>query len=154
MEWPSVAKQLSECLGVTRKTNKAMDVTVDLTFASWDGTVGAHAVEHFNAERWVGVRRDARKVEDIFSSASASSASAGTDLVYLSPDAEDVLEDVDADTVYVIGGIVDLAARGTATSLPRARAAGMRTARLPIREHLPRCTSQILNIDPALKVLC
>ena len=121
MEWPSVAKQLSECLGVTRKTNKAMDVTVDLTFASWDGTVGAHAVEHFNAERWVGVRRDARKVEDIFSSASASSASAGTDLVYLSPDAEDVLEDVDADTVYVIGGIVDLAARGTATSLPRAR---------------------------------
>ena len=59
MEWPSVAKQLSECLGVTRKTNKAMDVTVDLTFASWDGTVGAHAVEHFNAERWVGVRRDA-----------------------------------------------------------------------------------------------
>ena len=75
-------------------------------------------------------------------------------LVYLSPDAEDALEDVEEDTMYVIGGIVDLAARGVAWSLPKATTLGMRAARLPIRENLPSVTNQILNIDTVLKVLC
>ena len=74
-------------------------------------------------------------------------------LVYLSPDATDLLETVDADTMYVIGGIVDLRARGTAWSLPKANALGIKTARLPIREHLPHATNQILNIDTVLKLL-
>ena len=35
-----------------------------------------------------------------------------------------------------------------------ARRAGIRAARLPIREHMPGVTNQILSIDTALKVLC
>jgi hypothetical protein len=62
--------------------------------------------------------------------------------------------DVEPNTVYVIGGIVDLAARGIAWSLPRANAVGATARRLPIREHLPNVTNQILNIDTAMKVLC
>ena len=113
----------------------------------------------------VGAELDPRDVEDIFprgaSSEEASASGSGSGrvapaprLVYLSPDAEEVLEEVDADTVYIIGGIVDLAAHGVAWSLPKANAAGIRAARLPIREHLPKVTNQILNIDTALKVLC
>ena len=162
----SVAKQLSECIGVSRRAAKAdRAVDVELTFASWRGTVAAHAVEHFNAARWSEPNLDPRDVEDIFprgeSSEEASASGSGSGrvapaprLVYLSPDAEEVLEEVDADTVYIIGGIVDLAARGVAWSLPKANAAGIRAARLPIREHLPKVTNQILNIDTALKVLC
>ena len=165
----SVAKQLSECIGVSRRAAKAdRAVDVELTFAGWRGTVAAHAVEHFNAARWSGPNLDPRDVQDIFlrgdsseegEEASASGSGFGRTaaaprLVYLSPDAEEVLDDVDADTVYIIGGIVDLAARGVAWSLPKANAAGIRAARLPIREHLPKVTNQILNIDTALKVLC
>jgi len=137
-------------------------VDVDLTFASWKGTVAAHALDHFNAERWSEVSKDPRDVQDIFMNGECGdglSSDADTDavpskVVYLSPDAEEALEDVESNTVYVIGGIVDLAARGIAWSLPRANAVGATARRLPIREHLPNVTNQILNIDTAMKVLC
>jgi hypothetical protein len=170
----SVAKQLAECIGVKRRAMKVTGsnpgesgeseispVDVDLTFASWKGTVAAHALDHFNAERWSEVSKDPRDVQDIFmnNGSDGSSSDADTDavpskVVYLSPDAEEALTDVEPDTVYVIGGIVDLAARGIAWSLPRANAVGATARRLPIREHLPNVTNQILNIDTAMKVLC
>ena len=171
----SVAKQLAECIGVKRRAMKVTGsnpgesgemeispVDVDLTFASWKGTVAAHALDHFNAERWSEVSKDPRDVQDIFMNGECgdgSSSDADTDavpskVVYLSPDAEEALTDVEPDTVYVIGGIVDLAARGIAWSLPRANAVGATARRLPIREHLPNVTNQILNIDTAMKVLC
>jgi len=141
-------------------------VDVDLTFAGWRGVVAAHAADHFNADRWSEVRKDPRDVEDIFmrGTAGEGGADGGADgaeggvapakVVYLSPDAEEVLEDVEPGVVYVIGGIVDLAARGVAWSLPRANALGACARRLPVREHLPLVTNQILNIDTAMKVLC
>ena len=60
-------------------------------------------------------------------------------MVYLSPDAEEALEDVTSDTVYIIGGIVDLAARGVAWSLPKA------TLLTPHARHL---TAYIQNPRP------
>ena len=171
----SVAKQLAECIGVKRRAMKVTGsnpgesgemeispVDVDLTFASWKGTVAAHALDHFNAERWSEVSKDPRDVQDIFmngecggdTSTDADADAAPSKVVYLSPDAEEALTDVESNTVYVIGGIVDLAARGIAWSLPRANAVGATARRLPIREHLPNVTNQILNIDTAMKVLC
>ena len=170
----SVAKQLAECIGVKRRAMKVTGsipgesggeispVDVNLTFASWNGTVAEHALDHFNAERWSEVSKDPRDVQDIFMNGECggdTSTDADTDampskVVYLSPDAEEALEDVEPDTVYIIGGIVDLAARGIAWSLPRANAVGATARRLPIREHLPNVTNQILNIDTAMKVLC
>jgi hypothetical protein len=171
----SVAKQLAECIGVKRRAMKVTGsnpgesgesgispVDVNLTFASWKGTVAAHALDHFNAERWSEVSKDPRDVQDIFMNNGSDGSSSDADadamppskVVYLSPDAEEALTDVEPDTVYVIGGIVDLAARGIAWSLPRANAVGATARRLPIREHLPNVTNQILNIDTAMKVLC
>ena len=173
----SVAKQLAECIGVKRRALKvepsAVDteptpVDVDLTFAGWRGVVAAHAADHFNADRWSEVRKDPRDVEDIFMRGGDGGDDNGEDgvdgkdpeggapakVVYLSPDAEEVLEDVEPGVVYVIGGIVDLAARGVAWSLPKANALGACARRLPVREHLPLVTNQILNIDTAMKVLC
>jgi hypothetical protein len=169
----SVAKQLSECLGVARKYSG-----VALTFAGFRGVVAEHALEHFNAARWRGVTVDQRDVEELFLMTDESGDGDGdgdenenenengTDspqkhkqkqkrkVVYLSPDAEATLEDVDGETQYVVGGIVDLAARGTAWSLPRANAMGVEARRLPVKENAPGATNQILNIDTVLKVLC
>ena len=168
----SVAKQLSECIGVKRRARKdaapERAVDVELTYAGWRGVVAEHALQHFNAARWTEAAMDPRDIEDIFRACveddparpasgdfgDVSPVSSPRRLVYLSPDAEDALEDVEEDTMYVIGGIVDLAARGVAWSLPKATTLGMRAARLPIRENLPSVTNQILNIDTVLKVLC
>jgi Trm5-related predicted tRNA methylase len=109
------------------------------------------------------VSKDPRDVQDIFMNGECGDGSSSdadaeavppSKVVYLSPDAEEALTDVESNTVYVIGGIVDLAARGIAWSLPRANAVGATARRLPIREHLPNVTNQILNIDTAMKVLC
>ena len=61
-------------------------------------------------------------------------------LVYLTPEAPEVLGEIDADKVYVIGGLVDRS-RQRGLTLARARAAGIATARLPLEEHL--------QLDPA-----
>ena len=92
----SVAKQLAECIGVKRRAMKVTGsnpgesgemeispVDVDLTFASWKGTVAAHALDHFNAERWSEVSKDPRDVQDIFmnNGSDGSSSDADTDAI-------------------------------------------------------------------------
>ncbi len=58
-------------------------------------------------------------------------------LVYLTPDASDMLQTFDCDDVYLIGAIVDTAG----TQMPRATFAkakqlGIRTAKLPLDKYL------------------
>ncbi|XP_061769040.1 tRNA methyltransferase 10 homolog B isoform X2 [Nerophis ophidion] len=58
-------------------------------------------------------------------------------LVYLSPDAEQVLERVEQDKVYVLGGLVDESIQKT-LSLSRAKELGVHVVRLPIDEYMQK----------------
>jgi Trm5-related predicted tRNA methylase len=135
----SVAKQLCECVGVSRRNDD-----VALTYCAWRGPIAEESREYFFSDRWDCVRKDERDVEHVF---------LRDDIVYMSPDAEDALDDVDASKVYVVGGIVDLATRGMRTSVARATNAGFRAVRLPIREYRPDQTHTVLNIDAVVKIL-
>ena len=105
-----------------RQADRAVDV--ELTFASWRETVAAHAVEHFNAARWA--EPGSADVEHFPRGESTRGVgvwvrvgSRRSRLVWCtSRRTRRMLEEVDADTVYIIGGIVDLAGR-VAWSLPR-----------------------------------
>jgi len=66
----------------------------------------------------------------------ADLAAADGPLVYLSPDADETLECVRPEDVYVIGGLIDRKSKCEGASLARAKAVGARAARLPIVEHL------------------
>ncbi|NXG49027.1 TM10B methyltransferase, partial [Psilopogon haemacephalus] len=61
-------------------------------------------------------------------------------IVYLTPDSENVLEDIDANKVYVLGGLVDESIHKKLT-LQRAQEQDLQTARLPIREYMVKSTS-------------
>ncbi|XP_054713995.1 uncharacterized protein LOC129223420 isoform X2 [Uloborus diversus] len=61
------------------------------------------------------------------------------DLVYLSPDSETVLEGLNMDKIYVIGGIVDGTVK-KGVSLNHAKNFNIQTARLPIHEYLVKCS--------------
>nr|XP_040035596.1 tRNA methyltransferase 10 homolog B isoform X1 [Gasterosteus aculeatus aculeatus] len=79
-------------------------------------------------------------------------------VVYLTPDAEEALETVDADKVYVLGGLVDESIRKT-LSLSRARELSVHTARLPIDEYMTKTSndknfhSKILAINQVFDIL-
>jgi hypothetical protein len=96
-------------------------------------------------------------------------------LVYLSPDADEVLEQLDPSRIYVVGAIADRTVRKVrASSLlcsavinpailtrihlqgetaAKAKSKGLRTVRLPVREHLATARTHVLNIDAVLVAL-
>ncbi|XP_026208258.1 tRNA methyltransferase 10 homolog B [Anabas testudineus] len=79
-------------------------------------------------------------------------------LIYLSPDAEEALETVDADKVYVLGGLVDESIQKK-LSFSRARELRICTARLPIDEYMVRKSntknfhSKILSVNQVFDIL-
>lgn len=79
-------------------------------------------------------------------------------LVYLTPDSEHPLEDIDLRTVYIIGGLVDESIQKKVT-FQKAREYSVKTARLPIQEHMIRCQneknfhSEILAINQVFDIL-
>ncbi|TNN46692.1 tRNA methyltransferase 10 B [Liparis tanakae] len=79
-------------------------------------------------------------------------------IIYLTPDAEEALETVDADKVYVLGGLVDESIQKK-LSLSRARELSVRTARLPIDEFMVKENnnknfhSKILSVNQVLDIL-
>ncbi|XP_042256986.1 tRNA methyltransferase 10 homolog B isoform X1 [Thunnus maccoyii] len=79
-------------------------------------------------------------------------------VVYLTPDAEEALETVDADKVYVLGGLVDESIQKK-LSFSRATELSVRTARLPIDEYMTKKNntknfhSKILAVNQVFDIL-
>lgn len=79
-------------------------------------------------------------------------------LVYLTPDSEHALEDVDLNKVYILGGLVDESIQKKVT-LQKAREHSVKTARLPIQEYMVRRQngknyhSEILTINQVFDIL-
>ncbi len=67
------------------------------------------------------------------------------EIVYLSADAEEILTEVGDDTTYVIGGLVDRN-RHKNVAANRALGLGIRTAKLPLAEHISLKSSRVLTI--------
>lgn len=81
-----------------------------------------------------------------------------THVIFLSPDADEVLGEIDLNhSVYVIGGLVDRTVKANET-LNRARLIGVRSMRLPIKEEIGEFTSpsrlkKVLNMNTVVEVL-
>ena len=74
-----------------------------------------------------------------------------SDLIYLSPEAPDVLTELHPSKVYVIGGLVDRH-KIHGSSYRRASALGIQCARLPLVEHLPKEMKGRTNALDALNI--
>lgn len=129
-----------------------------------------HSLERFGASNWyIQWRRGAESVAEHFQP---------DDLVYLSPDSPNVLEKMDPEKIYVIGGIVDksrkkvralrglnpirvsirvdlsiLVVKLQGATLNAATEAGITTVRLPIQENIPERLDHILNVNTVVDVL-
>uniref|UniRef100_M4BYY6 tRNA (guanine(9)-N(1))-methyltransferase n=1 Tax=Hyaloperonospora arabidopsidis (strain Emoy2) TaxID=559515 RepID=M4BYY6_HYAAE len=138
-ELRSLANQLKFCYGAIKK----MPEPFQLIFCNPSERL-EHSLERFGASHWhVQWRRDSASVADHFEP---------DQLVYLSPDSPNVLNKIDPEKIYVVGGIVDKSRKKGAT-LNAALEAGVTTVRLPIQEYIPERLDHILNVNTVLDVL-
>jgi tRNA (guanine9-N1)-methyltransferase len=73
-------------------------------------------------------------------------------LVYLTSDSETVLQSLEEDKIYIIGGIVDRN-RLKRAAIDRAEALGVATAKLPILDHLEMLSTKVLACNHVFDIL-
>jgi len=129
--------------------NKASPSPFDLFFTSLDeeGEIYKTCVAKNVGFAEYIVTREQQGVLDLFR---------GEEVVYLSPDAEEELEGLDENTVYVIGGLVDDSVKSQVT-LNYSLNLGIRCCRLPIGRYMQRASTgtykQILTINQIFEIL-
>ena len=72
-------------------------------------------------------------------------------LVYLSPDAEETLDTVDEEDIFILGGLIDRTVIKDA-SLMRAKELGVKAKRLPITQYMKG--RACLNLDHVVSMVC
>nr|GLL46911.1 tRNA (guanine(9)-N1)-methyltransferase isoform X3 [Ipomoea trifida] len=73
-------------------------------------------------------------------------------LVYLTADSENVLDELDPKKVYIIGGLVDRN-RWKGITMNKAKEQGIQTAKLPIGNYLKMSSSQVLTVNQVVEIL-
>ncbi|KAJ3699235.1 hypothetical protein LUZ61_002940 [Rhynchospora tenuis] len=73
-------------------------------------------------------------------------------LVYLTADAEDVLEELDLKSIYIIGGLVDRN-RYKRITMDKATEQGIKAAKLPIGNYLKMSSSQVLTVNQVFEIM-
>ncbi|EEF28985.1 tRNA (guanine(9)-N1)-methyltransferase [Ricinus communis] len=73
-------------------------------------------------------------------------------LVYLTADAETVLDELDLKKVYIVGGLVDRN-RWKGLTMKKAQEQGIQTAKLPIGSYMKMSSSQVLTVNQVIEIL-
>jgi len=134
----SLAQQLSYCYCANRRAS----FPVHLVYTSFGGAV--EKVLTAGYRNWSAVKYEPRSYLDAF---------AKERLVYLTSESENVLDGpLEAGDVYVVGGLVDHN-RQKGLTHHNAMEAGLRTARLPIDEHLEMSQRRVLAVNHVVEIL-
>ncbi|CAE7624518.1 trm10, partial [Symbiodinium microadriaticum] len=151
----SLVQQLSFCYGINRRSP-----TPSMIYVTGLGPRTKAQLSKNHAFNWTGVIFSDSEYTDISDLASCPDSdqvealnSKGTkELVYLTSDATETLEALDENCVYIIGGIVDRNRLKGAT-YSKALQQGIRTAKLPIREHCQMKATHVLTINHVFDIL-
>ncbi|XP_057765091.1 tRNA (guanine(9)-N1)-methyltransferase isoform X2 [Salvia miltiorrhiza] len=73
-------------------------------------------------------------------------------LVYLTADSENSLDELDLKSIYIIGGLVDRN-RWKGLTMNKANEQGIKTAKLPIGSYLKMSSSQVLTVNQVVEIL-
>ena len=139
-ERKSLIDQVRHCYSYNRKSEKPCSLIVTgCTEKSWA------MLKNRNAKQWKTKYIELYKqpIEEILDIENS---------VYLTADAEEIIQEFDIGTTYIIGGIVDKN-RHKNLCLDKAKKLGMRVARLPILENVDLCTSTVLTVNQVFGIL-
>ncbi|KAF5742837.1 hypothetical protein HS088_TW09G00898 [Tripterygium wilfordii] len=73
-------------------------------------------------------------------------------LVYLTADSVNVLDELASEKIYIIGGLVDRN-RWKGITMKKAEEQGIQTAKLPIGDFLKMSSSQVLTVNQVIEIL-
>jgi len=134
----SLVKQLHYCYSI----NNRLEKPIRIAYTSLTGRV-REDLKKQNALNWKGVTFSEEPYNKVFEH---------DDIVYLTAESETVLDVIEADKVYIIGGLVDRN-RHKGITHERAQAAKVRTARLPIAEHMDLKSRHVLAVNHVFDIL-
>ncbi|CAD8108059.1 unnamed protein product [Paramecium sonneborni] len=134
-EQRSLARQISELY----QENRKLDIPLKLYVTNIYPILHKY-LEQYHYKQWQLIS-DERLFIDIEEFKQAN-------IVYLSPDGEEELQEIKEDEVYVIGGLVDRVIMKNAT-LNRSRQLGVRSAKLPIGQFIKKNYKKCLNVSTA-----
>lgn len=106
--------------------NRRAEAPFHLTYTSVTGMVVSEASTRLEFQNWKGITHTDKHFSTVFPA---------QDMVYLTPDTNNVLTEVRDDKVYVVGGLVDRN-RLKGFTAKRATELGLTIARLPIQENI------------------
>ena len=144
-EVTSVANQVQHCYGLNRKMAKKKPLELHLLGVALPSLAPVFE-RHEGFESWKVFRHASSNLKELFDP---------TRIVYLSPESPNILQVIDEESVYVIGGISDNQNELKGTTLLYAADNGYRHARLPLMENCPGLTTRgtVLNINHCFQII-
>jgi len=159
----SLTQQIMYCYGINNRSEHPSYI-----YVTGIGPRTSEKLKKNHCENWRGVSLHSSDYSKLFVPESAADDSSGPigigaanggkkcamskELVYLTSDSTETLEDLDDNCVYIIGGIVDRNRLKGAT-YNKAQKQGIRTAKLPIKEHCKMSATHVLTINHVFDIL-
>ncbi|KAG7349211.1 tRNA guanine-1-methyltransferase [Nitzschia inconspicua] len=142
-ELNSLASQIRYCYATNRRAKHPVRVTV----TSLRGKTQEILQNVAGVDRWEH-REFYQTDKDVLSAYYPDKAR----LVYLTSDSTNILQTLEDDKIYIIGGIVDRNRLKRAT-IDRAESLGIATAKLPISDHLDITATKVLTCNHVFDIL-
>ncbi|GFE54387.1 hypothetical protein BaOVIS_017910 [Babesia ovis] len=138
-ESKSLARQVSYMYNCVKK--RMTKVKLVLTGLNTESILYSH-LQLFNVDKW----KVHKHTEDYWEVIDRNN------IIVLSPDADEEIEEIDQSKTYVIGGLVDVNVKKKLT-LEQAIEHGLTTRALPIKKYFPECKKRILNLTAVFGIL-
>ncbi|CAL4885113.1 unnamed protein product [Urochloa decumbens] len=136
----SLTQQIMYCYAVNgRSANPA-----HLWLTGCSGEMATHLQRIPGYDKWI-IEKAAKPYLEAFEDRKEN-------LVYLTADAETVLDDLDMSKIYIIGGLVDRN-RWKGITQKKAAEQGIQSAKLPIGNYLKMSSSQVLTVNQVFEIM-
>ena len=143
----SLCQQIMICYGINRRST--CPVTIHITGMDEKQTQNLNKKGCSNWGNFLCHQKEYIELTDLFS---VNGSNNTKEIVYLTAEAEETLETLSPNCVYVIGGVVD---RNSFKGIcyEKAKAQGLRMAKLPIKGNYDMTSSHVLTVNHVFEIL-
>lgn len=139
-ELSSLQQQIMYCYAVNKRSSSPAHTWL----TGCKGEIGSRLQKIPGFDNWLIERKEDSYIEAL--------KDRKDDLVYLTADSDNVVQDLQTSKIYIIGGLVDRN-RWKGITMQKANNQGIQTAKLPIAEHLRMTSSQVLTVNQVFEIL-